>query len=920
MEYPGCIERIGTEGRNIFRLASAKLKAGGSYGVVGGTYDGRVCAFDTDGKLMWDVPTGGFVFDVSAGDINGDGFEEVLAASSDCNLYIFGADGRLLWKRDMGGVVLNTVAAKLDGVSPVIAACGAARLLTLFTPEGEKLKELDVEEWVIRLCKGDFDGDGMDELLIVSSKKSLPWNEITVRIYKGLELELVLSKTYRGWKADTGYGGEVQDISAEGKHGFDCTVYDVNGDGVDELVTSTTIISFTDEHGKLGGPAVLTRLEQPLLPKERYDFYYRMKIICCGRLDRGENPVVVSLFGPDIIINDAVNGKCLGWARGPQGFSDIVYVPDENKNGNMWLGSSPNGDDSLYRSNFLKGWKESFKGLMYKGVIAETERNIDTLNMQVRSWKGQRVMGQKGPFVIDMESWKIDGPEELVSEMSAFHSVKIMKQLEERFPYSNLRLAANYWISEKDIPPMRDGQPWGRDRRLKYLLSAEDIVSFASYLEKEGVYFLLTIGHGCHPFIRVETAEKLIKAAPTHFLGFVTAEDGKDADSFKYYMQHYINPIMDFCLDNEKFFILREKNTFWASLAAMPEIHDVLFDEKYCRVLVPCVEDSNSRTPDINLAARVGLWLSCKVEKWCVRACSDYLSWNRAWDFEYPMVGHPWLRYLTGQAVLGASVYMLNLGLLNGDEYTRIFSEGVEPFIHMLGKGIIAPPERGQLKSISPVVLSVINPSERFVATGLNGHDLAAYHNEKCRELEPAVFGQLSCYWGLSGTKKTDAGTYLWGRTRQFANYLPVSEGGFVAVAPGYKPDLNESQWSKVVITDGDNFYNDDGTIIPLDEARGTIIRELKSGERSFKLSVKGDAYYQVVEYEPGRYVVYLVDREMLQPKDQCVSIKAEFSDGLEAYDRLTGDMLDATGGAINMRIPSGCIAIVEVRNKNEIL
>ena len=58
------VEPLPTDGRNIYRLASAELNGRSeAREIVGSTYDDRVCAFDAGGTHLWDATVGGFVFD-----------------------------------------------------------------------------------------------------------------------------------------------------------------------------------------------------------------------------------------------------------------------------------------------------------------------------------------------------------------------------------------------------------------------------------------------------------------------------------------------------------------------------------------------------------------------------------------------------------------------------------------------------------------------------------------------------------------------------------------------------------------------------------------------------------------------------------------------------------------------------------------
>lgn len=94
------------------------------------------------------------------------------------------------------------------------------------------------------------------------------------------------------------------------------------------------------------------------------------------------------------------------------------------------------------------------------------------------------------------------------------------------------------------------------------------------------------MGHGCCPILELETVGAIIKAAPTTLLGFIDSET-EQQDVLEYYIVHYMRPVMDLCRTRPGvWFLPREKNTWWASQAARPEIHRLLFSGEYRSVLV----------------------------------------------------------------------------------------------------------------------------------------------------------------------------------------------------------------------------------------------------------------------------------------------------------------------------------------------
>ena len=134
------VSQFSTAGRNIYRLALAELDGlSAAREVIGSTYDDRVCAFSVSGQHLWDVSVGGFVFDLTAGDLDGNGRDEILAACADGHVYAIDGGGNLLWKRDLGAPVWQVATARVDDHKRVALAGGVSRRVVAFSSEGEQL-------------------------------------------------------------------------------------------------------------------------------------------------------------------------------------------------------------------------------------------------------------------------------------------------------------------------------------------------------------------------------------------------------------------------------------------------------------------------------------------------------------------------------------------------------------------------------------------------------------------------------------------------------------------------------------------------------------------------------------------------------------------------------------------------------------
>ena len=878
LSFSGVI--ISTDGRTVYRLAAAHLS--GRDCIIGATYDGRITAFETDGRILWDCTTGGFMFDITAGDLDGDGTDEIAAANSDGKVYCVGADGKIRWTYDLQAPVEQVTVMRISGENPMIAAGGVSKEVVLLSPSGIKTASAGVSGVVRVLRAGDFNGDGTDELFALDMYGQKTMDLI---LYAGMNLSL-------SWK---GNSKDFKDVWSE--QSMSSIAYDIDGDGRDEIITGRAILDAD------------TEIRKSTQTNSRYDCGdtgFRMPFVSAGDLDGTGMKQIVKINGRDITIHDA-NGKETGSVRLNQGFTDVLCMPRNGKT-EIILASSPNGDDSLYRFSFDPDWKNFLLTLPRTGRMAEIESNLTALSESVKIFgETKPLAGQSGPFPVVLDELQFnmpdDSPDKIATVCQFFEDIRLY---EREFPYQNLRFAKALWFGEKDLKSP-DGKAYAQEGRLSYNLTRQDIAAFAVQLEKNKSFFLVTIGHGCKPFLSLGTIEAILEAAPDACLGFVICEDEQEKD-VPYYFQHFVQPVLDICAAHNKMLIMREKGAWWASSVSRREVRDTIFNPKYLSVLVLATEDSNSRSPDMNLAARIGLWLNGDADRFAARTSNDWFSFNRTWEWEYVMTGHPQLRSLAAQASLGASVFMNRTVMREADgTFNRYGSEGFAPFLHMLGKGIIAPPKPEQLRSISSVALRVPAPSEYFVNGGGNMHD---YKSFDPKEISERAFGRLPHYFGMSPTPRTDLSYLLWGRRTQFGNFIPPSPFGFVPVLPGVEIEP-KNYFSAVWNTDGERLWKDvEGA--DYSAAREALAVDLKTASAHFPFSVEGNVFFQIVSYDDdSSYIVYLIDPGYLDPATREAVIRPA-SGTWSAKDRLTGAAVSGSA-SFTISVPAGSLRIIEL-------
>ena len=159
-------------------------------------------------------------------------------------------------------------------------------------------------------------------------------------------------------------------------------------------------------------------------------------------------------------------------------------------------------------------------------------------------------------------------------------------------------------------------------------MTVAEIVEAARWVEAHKIPTVFFIAHSCMPFITLQTAEKILQVAPNYSVGFWSGED-ECLKRLSRYFKHYFGPLADICVKyGYKKCTTLNKNVWWMSAPAIKPVYDELFAGERRKVLVAATEDSNSRTPEINLLARSGLWLAELIDQFQVSLISDLFSYS----------------------------------------------------------------------------------------------------------------------------------------------------------------------------------------------------------------------------------------------------------------------------------------------------
>ncbi len=891
---------------SAWRLAVADLDADGRNELIFGTYEGSVGALSLpEGALRWQMALGGFSFDVAAADVDGDGRAEVFAAGADGRLQAFSPEGEPRWtfrashERPLHAVVIVRVAG-----SPYIATGGMDRTLTLLSPGGEVLATHEVEQLVGRMGAADFDGDGDDEIFLVDRRYM---GELLRFDGRGIERiwrkQMRVPEAMKNWENP---GGNFYIFSLD--------LADLDGDNTPEIIGGDT---FFNRQSVMAASAsgephwISPPLDRYASEDHWYELYATAWVAVAEVNAASPGKEIISVAGGLLRVFSA-RGEVLAREEAPIGFTDAVV-----DGGVLYLGSSPNGDDTIYRVPLDGDFAAAFSALERQGAASRMAGNLAELKRQVLNYPGETagpdrrysvkmLPGVSRPGQVD--TWK-----------------RAVRWFREEFPYANLQPVASAKVIEPTPPLDPAGEPWNprrwRTDSINGTMTVEEILELARLIEEHEIPTIFNIGHSCMPFVTLDTAARILEAAPTYTLGFLSAED-ENPQEFPRFARHYLGPLADLCVRHgNKLCITKNKGVWWMSMPARPEVFRELFRPERRAVMQGRTEDSNSRTPEINLMARLGLRQAGLLDSIHASIIGDLFSFNRFWQWEYPKHGHPWLRLLVAHALMGAdSIEYRTPGIYeDGDTFglPRIARESIDIFLHMLGRGLVFAPAPAQQAGLSRVGIAVHPPPEKWVEDAHNGHRPEIWEFDE--ELERAVLPRNGCLWGLTPTPEHALTRVLFRKQRQFGYHVPPTPYGpvvFVPAAADLAAAPNIDEWWH---TDGISIWREGGEKLTGMEAARALEASLEQAAGKLPFRATGDdVFFHTVATVPGRYRLYAIDPGWLDPQDRAIEVRTQLPGSFEYFDLLSGEPLTAGGGMLALTVPAGALRIIEARTAGE--
>jgi hypothetical protein len=867
--------KIFSTGHTIYHLRPAKVDGTDKILIISAAFDGSVLCHSTKGDLVWKADAGGsFPFDLCVADINDDNLDETLVASGDGGIYAFSPEGKPLWVFKKERPFFQVCAAKQKNGETIILAGGVEDTLYSLSPDGTLRGKISMGSNVRNLRAGDILGDGRD-LVAVSTTVGALAGTLSLALVDPTDLSIIWSRTNLG-----------SYFPNSGRRFFSMAIVDLNHDGKKDILLSGS----WGENGKIfaydqKGELMFIKSD-PRIPTVPY----RMNLLVPVKLPNDE--FIIGHFANILIVYN-LDGSCREVITGPFAYACAAFEPVSKT---LFCGSEVSGGDELVAIHLDKpGWQEAFAAAKPAGKLAKIIANLDTLKAQVDRF--QRPSYQPEPGRTDMillDEYHLRSPEDL-------------RLQENKSKY--VHYVSHVVFGQK---PESDAL-WCRDRSAfsKYDMTADEIVAQAELWEARGWDFVVQAGHTTALHMSPSTFERILKAAPNHLWGFEFSEPGEKLDDKeREIIKKIIMPLAEQCLQNgRKKILLRTKNIFWNGSVYHPLWQRILMHERYREIFVPCLEETNSRTQELSLAGRLGLWQCGVFNHWACRAETDNACFGRSFEWSSQQVFSHHIRNLVSAASFGSDVYFNSI---HQGPFSPKLERQLQPFYDMVEKGVVFIPKQEQLASLSEVAIGMHSPpAEEYLKHGTNG--TRVIHPEGQPSM---VFDRLDWYWGGAPLQPHDFSNYAFGVERRMFNCLPLTPYGMITIVPdSILPGLT-NRYVQKISTDGRFFYDSKGNKFEPEAYREVVETALKDASSKLPVKVQGEAHWSAAWIDENHLRITLIDPGYLDPDDRKVEIMLQQDDWTECRDILGNELLLINGQSISVDIPMGSLRILDLSKK----
>lgn len=869
--------------------------------LVGTSYKGTVVCFGYDGMKKWENKLSGYMnHDIHCADIDSDGKDEVLAANADGSIYCMDDNGSLLWKFRKNSAPMNTVCVVSKGNTNYIACGGFDKFLYYLSTDGQELKRINSTTYVIDPQNDTYSGHSMnflrrieiggEDVLVLHSALNTNWAQGSLYFFHPGE-----SAPYKSFNI-TGNSSIVYGSFAWNKHRKDSTEIILGGNGLGSLGVAQALAEDEESRSfdmKIGkgdlGPAGYRMSTIAIVADGDSYLYYvhfgsRIYIV-------SPDPAVTSA---EILIgNYAFNGLC-----------------NDDENMKLILASAQSGGSCLHVIDYTDdSWKDRFRELEPPGKMAKILNNTADFRSKLMGFTKPAWERETNDLYVMVGG----ASEDVVADLTAINP-DCPKFIDGADIYPHCE---DWDRSALENEVYRDK----RDERKTYDYTAEQVISTLTTAfnnADHGIQFWA--GHGGDPmYYSLPTLQASIDNSGGKVMIPVMAELESHDENFHWFMDYYMYPLADYIGPRNGMISVRNKHMFWQSGVYTPSWARLVAGE-YPSAFVSSMEESNSKTMDMSVPGRMGLWASGAMDRWGTRFTRDNPCYDRLRQIAYQRVPNHALRMFVFNIAAGASVvHNTNVN----EEYTNVLW-------YMLAKGILYVPKREEIVSFNPVHLSMLDPDQLYLAN--NGVKVTTVYDEAFEDANPLVFGRTTGAWPGAPVTEWDYSRYATGANERRMEFLPPHPNGMVLITPPTDGDSLRGEFTshlhpiyqnilQEVYTDGRNYYSDADktTAYQADTYGPTIAQAVKDAAQKLPLTVEGRVAWVTAQTDPLHLRLTLVDGGYVNPDDRTATITFHTANVKSITNLINNETIPVIGGQATVKVPCGLWTFLDIELNEEL-
>lgn len=882
--------------------------------IIASTYEGNLMGIGFDGAILWKTPLSGFMnHDFWCDDLDGDGKDETVIANADGNIYCLNSDGKLLWKKKFNDAPMYSVCiVHKDGVAYVVCG-GFDNSIYYLTATGTFVKEIksstysQEKAWGTGTIPPNYISyanfirpmkkkDGTEILIVNGSNNHM---QVPGSIYQFYILEnLPFRKDKAPIKEQIG----------------DLRIMDPDGDGNPEIILGTSAHYSTQALRKINpntGLAIDTVDYTNLAKGLKLDFGYRVtqteyyqdgstyKYFC---LTGNFLHLFPSNFGtPELLLSK-------------YSFNDLWRDPLSNK---LILASSQSGGSCIHIIDTQNsGWKNAFVNLTPPGKIQTILDNTTAMWTNLNSFV--KPTWERAALPVYFMS---DNPDKLTGTAK---TVCDNIRASNKTPF--FLGGSSYSFAEDPATWSRDTMSNviyrnKRDSRRSYTKTQAELLAMITPWYTGFTGISMWGGHGNDPyFFSNETRKKIFDIAPTKKTVLIFPELQDETSDFAYALNNLFYPTAQYASTRNGQLFIRCKDIFWLGSIYLP-MWSRLISGEFANVFIPSKEETTSKSMELSLAARMGIWASGSVDSWGARCVPDNPSFDRSRQFSDQTLPTNFLRTMVYSIASGAQ-YLDNFAV--DQDYMSILWE-------LTAKGALYVPKREEIVSFSPVHLSMKEPDHYYLNEGTNTK-WNTFFNATTENANKLVFSHLNGTWLAAPVTDWDFSRYAAGVKDRRQNFIPPYPNGMVMITPpqtGVFAATNVTRGKltdhlhplyktimKEYYTDGRNYYSADGTqTFKAEQYYNTIEADIKASAKKIPLTVTGDnVAWVVAQTSPTHLRLTLVDGGYINPDNRKAIVTFHTVSPKKMTDLLDSKTFDVTNPAsVIVDIPCGMFRFIDI-------